>query len=59
MTPPDDDIDLLWIAIAEKTTELEGARILLKEFVYPNKVVRHAHLHTSAQLGCAVHKLCT
>jgi hypothetical protein len=58
-TPPDDEIDLLRISIAEKSTELEAARILLKSFQFPNDILRNAHERTTAQLGLTVHKLRT
>ena len=59
MTPPDDEINLLRSSIAEKSTELEAARILLRDFTFPSEVLRNAHERTTAQLALSVHKLRT
>jgi hypothetical protein len=56
-TPPDDDIDLLRSAIAEKVTELEVARISLKEFNFPNEILRSAFMRITDNTAYDVHKL--
>jgi hypothetical protein len=59
MTPPD-KIDLLWISVADKSTEVEAAsRILLQSFSFPNEALHNAHKCTTTQLGYTVHKLHT
>jgi hypothetical protein len=57
MTPPDDDLDLLRSAIAEKAAELEVARISLKEFNFPNATMRTAFSRITERTAHEVYKL--
>jgi hypothetical protein len=43
LIPPLSEIDQLWTEITDKSTELEVARILLKDFAFPTDVLRNAH----------------
>jgi hypothetical protein len=58
ITPPDDDLDLLCSAIAEKVAELEVARISLKDFPFPNEGMRSAFAHITERIAHEVYKLC-
>jgi hypothetical protein len=57
MTPPNDDLDLLRSAIAEKVAELEVARISLKDFPFSNEAMCSAFTRITKRTAHEVYKL--
>jgi hypothetical protein len=59
LIPPLSEIDQLWTEITDRSTELEAAKILLKDFAFLTDVLRNAHRRTTAKLGFEVYRLRT
>jgi hypothetical protein len=55
VTLPSHELNLLHSAISEKVTELEVARISLKEFTFPNKIMQSAFTCITKQNAYKAH----